>query len=106
MRKDDERAKTKGTSVVALNEEVPVLRRRIGSLTNCREEQLQYTKITRYEDGQGGGDQLDATAHNEADCYNPQRQGAPSEDYYGDRIIAEEGMWTTFEKVKVLVVHH
>ena len=41
-------------------------------------------------------ERLDATAHNRADCFHA--QGAPSEDYYGDRIIAEEGMWTTFEK--------
>ena len=43
--------------------------------------------LARYEKGQMFSERLDATAHNRADCFHA--QGAPSEDYYGDRIIAE-----------------
>ena len=87
---------TKPSSVAALNEELPNFRGRICELTNCRQEQLQYTKIQRFERGQGFSEQLDGVAHHRADCFH--RQGEPSEDYYGDRIIAEEGMWSTFNK--------
>ena len=39
------------------------------------------------------GEHLDASAHNGSDVFK--RRGQPSHDYYGDRIIAERGMWTT-----------
>ena len=34
------------------------------------------------------GEHLDASAHNDSDVFN--NRGKPSQDYYGDRIIAEK----------------
>lgn len=84
------------TTAIAENSELPEFRDRVGNLTNQRQDQLQYTKITRYEKGQMFGEHLDASAHNDSDVFN--NRGKPSQDYYGDRIIAEKGMWTTFNK--------
>ena len=84
------------TTAIADNSELPAFRDRVGQLTNQRQDQLQYTKITRYEKGQMFGEHLDASAHNDSDVFN--NRGKPSQDYYGDRIIAEKGMWTTYNK--------
>mmetsp|Transcript_87636 Transcript_87636/g.249256 ORF Transcript_87636/g.249256 Transcript_87636/m.249256 type:complete len:495 (-) Transcript_87636:151-1635(-) len=78
---------------VAKNEEMAGFRCKVMELTNQTDEQLQYTKMTRYEEGQMFGEHLDASAHNGSDVFK--RRGQPSHDYYGDRIIAERGMWTT-----------
>ena len=67
------------TTAIAENEELPTFRARISQLTNQREEQLQYTKITRYEKGQMFGEHLDASAHNDSDVFN--NRGKPSQDY-------------------------
>ena len=48
----------------------------------------------RYEPGQEFGSHMDASAHNSSHVFK--RRGERSDDYYGDRIIAEKGMWTTF----------
>jgi len=82
--------------VVAENDELPEFRRRITELTNQAEENLQYTKINKYDPGQEFGQHCDATAHTDADVF--MQRGQPSNDYFGDRITAEKGLWETFNK--------